>query len=414
MVMFGLLVGMALMQAIFALAFVRLFYRPPPQRVDDADLPKASILLSLRGADPHLANGLRRLMDQDYPDYELRIVVDGESDPAWQVVKEAVADTGFQNVHVSPLRERQATCSLKCSALVQLAKELEDSTEVVVMADADLVSHDDWMRELISPLTEPGVGATFGNRWFWPRDAWWGSLVRYLWNVAAVVPMWVFSIPWGGTFAMRWQTLRDTGLVEKWSKAMVEDAPIRSELEKQGLRLRFVPQLMMVNREDCDLPFSLDFIKRQLTWTKTYHPRWAPVVIHAFSTAFVMFAGILLVPIAWTAGDLQATIWAASGLVIYMACMIELLGLLERGVRHVIRRRDEKLHHFSFVARLKMLVAIPLTQAIHLIAVLLAMFRRRVAWRGVTYHVRGPWDVEMVGYRPFDQSAEAPDSNKSL
>ncbi len=411
---FTILVGMALIQAVLAIAFVRLFYRAPPPPVPDEHLPKASILLSLRGADPHLAKGLRRLMDQNYPDYELRIVVDHEGDASWQVVQEAVAATGFQYVHVSPLRERSETCSLKCAALVQLARELDESTEVVVLADADLVSHADWMRELIAPLTEDGVGATFGNRWFWPRNAYWGSLVRYLWNVAAVPPMYLFSIPWGGTFAMRWKTLRDTGLVEKWSKAVVEDAPVRTALEQQGLRLRFVPALMMVNREDCDLRFSLDFIKRQLTWTKIYHPRWAPVVFHAIFTTLILLAPIVLMAYGWLADAPLVAAWAGSGLAIYVAILIVLLEMMERGVRRVIRHRGEQVHRFPWSVRLKTLVAIPLTQTVHLIAVMMAVFRRHVAWRGVTYHVRGPWDIRMVGYQPFEQPTESVDSNTSL
>ena len=412
-IVFVILVGMALVQALLAAVFVRLFYRNPLS-VADERLPKASILLSLRGADPHLAQGLRRLMEQNYPDYELRIVVDHEGDASWQVVHDAIAVTGFRNAHVSPLRARSETCSLKCAALVQLARELDESTEVVVLADADLVSHADWLRELIAPLTEEGIGATFGNRWFWPRNAYWGSLVRYLWNAAAVPPMYLFSIPWGGTFAMRWKTLRDAGLLKKWSRAVVEDAPVRSALAQQGLRLRFVPQLMMVNREDCDLRFSLDFIKRQLTWTRIYHPRWAPVVVHAIFTTLILLAPVALVPIGLMTGAPHVSLWAGSGLAAYVLILIPLLEMMERGVCHVVRRRGEEVHYFPFLVRLKALIAIPLTQCVHLTATLLAIFRRHVAWRGVTYHVRGPWDVRMVGYQPFEQPTESMDSNTSL
>ena len=45
---------------------------------------------------------------------------------------------------------------------------------------------------------------------------------------------------------------------------------------------------------------------------------------------------------------------------------------------------------------------------------LLAMFRRRVAWRGVTYQIDGPWDIRMLDYRPYEQPSPSAESNLSL
>jgi hypothetical protein len=94
--------------------------------------------------------------------------------------------------------------------------------------------------------------------------------------------------------------------------------------------------------------------------------------------------------------------------------MVGLIGLLETGVRKVVANRGEETTTSSFVAWVKTVLAIPLTQCIHMTAVLLAIFRKQVAWRGVTYHVRGPWDVRMVGYKPYEQPADSVDSNVSL
>jgi hypothetical protein len=285
---------------------------------------------------------------------------------------------------------------------------------VVVLADADLVSHDDWLRELVAPLLDEGVGAAHGNRWFWPQQAGLGSLVRFLWNVAAVVPMYVFQIPWGGSFAIRASILRDSGLLDKWSKAVVEDAPVRSAIEQQGLKIHFVPGLMMVNREDCTLPFSLDFVKRQLTWTKIYHPRWAPVVAHAFLTTAALAMGLVMAATGVALGNPAAGAISAAAVLVYLAGMIGLIKLLDNSVRHVVASRDEPVWKFSTLAWAKMIPAILLTQCVHMVAVLLAIFRKRVKWRGVTYLVRGPWDVQMLDYQPYEQPSRSADSNLSL
>ena len=47
--------------------------------------PPVAIILSLRGADPGLEEGLRRLLTQDYDHYQLVVIVDHPSDPAWEV-----------------------------------------------------------------------------------------------------------------------------------------------------------------------------------------------------------------------------------------------------------------------------------------------------------------------------------------
>lgn len=410
----SLILAVCLFQAFWVAYFVRLLHGASAAEVDDGRLPRVSILLSLRGADPHLAKGLRRLMTQNYPEFELRIVVDRQEDPAWSVVDDAIRETGFRHVHVEPLREKRSTCSLKCSALVQLAESLSESCEVVVLADADLVSHADWLRDLVAPLAEEGVGATHGNRWFWPQEARLGSLVRYLWNVCAVIPMEVQKIPWGGTFAIQASILRDSGLLDKWSRAVVEDAPVRTALFEHGLTVKFVPRLMMVNREECGLPFSFDFIKRQLTWTKIYHPRWLPVVVHAFLSTMVFLLAIVLLVYGMLIQQPQIMLWSGGGLAAYFASSLVLICVMERAVRRVVRERGEETVSFSVPACLRMLIAIPLTQGIHFVAVLFAMLRRKVAWRGVTYHVRGPWQVEMLDYKPFEQKAFAQDGNTSL
>src|SRR5260370_1328737 len=63
--------------------FIALYLRPPvAPMIDDASLPRACILLPLRGTDPHLRQGLHQLLTQDYPNYALHIVVDSPDDPA--------------------------------------------------------------------------------------------------------------------------------------------------------------------------------------------------------------------------------------------------------------------------------------------------------------------------------------------
>lgn len=114
------------------------------------------------------------------------------------------------------MRDRPETCSLKNASLIQAYRGLEPEVEVVATIDADCTPHRTQLRELVAPLVDPQVGAATGDRWYMPEDAAWGGLIRYLWNAAAVVPMYWHRIAWGGTLAMRADFVRGTITAIAW------------------------------------------------------------------------------------------------------------------------------------------------------------------------------------------------------
>ena len=212
----------------------------------------------------------------------------------------------------------------------------------------------------------------------------------------------------------RARLLRECGLVEKWARAAVDDAPVRRALAERGLRLRFVPSLMMINREDCTMPFSLDFVTRQLMWTRLYHPNWLLVVIHAAFTTAILAASLASIVCGWAAGNVQAATWAVAGLGFYLAAMLILTGILESSVRHVARARGESVAWLTASILVRLPAAILVTQAMHAFAVVLATVKRCVTWRGVTYHIASPWDIRLLENRPLEPYAKTAGSNMSL
>ncbi len=112
----------------------------------DDKLPKTAIVLCLRGADPFLPNCLRALLNQNYPHYDLKLIVDRQEDPAWKIANDTIQELGATNVQISPLWFIRKSCSLKCSSLVQAVSELDNSYQVVALVDADTVVHPNWLR----------------------------------------------------------------------------------------------------------------------------------------------------------------------------------------------------------------------------------------------------------------------------
>ncbi|HEY3968195.1 MAG TPA: glycosyltransferase family 2 protein, partial [Planctomycetaceae bacterium] len=186
----GLLV-LWVVQLAPAVRYAATFRNSRPAQIANECLPKMCVHFPLRGADPHLALAMRSLLNQDYPDFELRIIIDSREDPAWEMVPEILRQyqqerdsasegggTRCSAVHVTTLREKRRTCSLIGSCLVQFVEELDDSCTLMAFADADMVVPPHWLREMASALVDPKVGTTLGNRWYAPSTADWGTLVR--------------------------------------------------------------------------------------------------------------------------------------------------------------------------------------------------------------------------------------------
>src|SRR5438132_10589985 len=155
----AILIALVSLQLIWAWRFARLFPPPSVRLVNEQELPRVVVLLPIRGADPSLAGCLRGLLNQDYPHYDVRIIIDSREDPAWRLVHEIVGTKPDPRVQVSLLETRRQTCGLKSSALLQAIGTLKESHQVIALIDADVIPHPGWLRDLVLPLTDPKVGA---------------------------------------------------------------------------------------------------------------------------------------------------------------------------------------------------------------------------------------------------------------
>ncbi|MBW4685481.1 MAG: glycosyltransferase family 2 protein [Komarekiella atlantica HA4396-MV6] len=408
------LLGWLAIQVFLTLVFIWYLRLSQKNLLPDDQLPKTAVILCLRGADPFLPNCLRSLLKQNYPNYDLKLIVDSHEDPAWKIASNTITEQGATNVQISPLRIVRNNCSLKCSSLVQAVRELDDSYKVVALVDADTIVHPNWLRELVSPLADAKVGATTGNRWYVPTGKHWGSLVRYIGNVSTVVQMFLFQIPWGGTLAVKTEVLHKTGLLDKWAQALGEDLMIHKALKKQGLQVKFVPSLLIVNREESDLPSLLDHLKRLMVYSRLYHPQWLALVSEAISS--ILFPTTVIVLFL---ESLLETQWETAALLfqsysIYTIGLLLLMLIVEYGVQQVIRLNEQPMTELSATTIIKMLIGIPLTQWVYGLALVSSLWISTVTWRGVSYRVKGPWNIRLVEYRPYQWLDQPVDSKVSL
>jgi len=400
-------------QVCFTLVFLWRICSYKKNLLPDEKLPKTAVILCLRGADPFLRNCLQALLNQNYSQYDLKLVIDRMEDPAWAIATDTVQKHQATNVEISPLRTIRENCSLKCSSIIQAITDLDDSYQAIALVDADTIVHTHWLRELVTPLAHPQVGATTGNRWYVPTGSHWGSIVRYMWNVSAVVQMYLYNIPWGGTLAVKTEVLHQTKLLDRWGKAFCEDTMISDILAKHHMQVKFVPSLIMLNQEECNLSELKSWMQRQILFCRLYHPHWLAVVGNAILT--ILFPTLLTVLFlaALLTGQWYAAILSFSCYGSYVVALMLIVLFLEQAVQ-LIRSHHQPSTQLSIATIFKMLMAIPLTQSVYGSAFLSSLWMSKVTWRGITYQFKGPWNIRLVEYRPYQSSDTSASKNISV
>lgn len=359
--------------------------------------PPAAIVLCLKGNDPSLEECLTGLIGQDYPDFQLHIVIHSPSDPA----NDAVRDF-FSTLRLKPeiqyLQPFDNHCSLKCAALAQAIESLSPEIEVVALVDSDAIVDPRWLADLVTPLRDAAVGATTGNRWYRPEGSQWGALVRMVWNAAAVVQMQRYDIAWGGSLAMRTAVIQQCGLLPRWRRAFCEDTLLNSVLKQHKLSLRRVPRLVVENQETISLLPAFHWISRQLLTVRLHHRAWPMVLGHGLATGIASIVAPLLAVGLFLSGASSDGGMLVTAIVVYQVVNGVLLSMIGRSNRQAIdgRESDQQSGPPPQWSRIKYLAAVWVTQVLQPFAVWQANSMERVNWRGAKYAVKNSRSVKLL------------------
>jgi len=385
-------------------------YPPRPFPIPQGQtLPRAAVLLSIRGADPSLWECLQGLVGQNYPDYDIHIVIDSPEDPAWRIISHFLDRENGPRIQPMLLEDRKDTCSLKMSALVQAIRAMDESYRVVVLIDADVVPYPDWLRDLVVPLADPKVGATTGVRWFAPSGKRLGSMVRLAWNAGASSQMSFFHIPWGGSLAFRAEVLRGSDLLALWSRSFGEDTSTWRVLRSLGLILHHVPAATMVNRETIGLGSCFAFIRRQLLSARLHHESWPVIALAMLGTVLSLAGASVLAVLALASGNGAPALGVAALLAVFSVLTASAWIWADRQINRLAHRRGEEAYDFSW----KCLLAVPLTLAVHVTCLVSASFLRKIEWRGITYRLYGRKRLQLLEYHPY-RVTRSPNSKSSV
>lgn len=398
-----LLLGAAAVQLSIAIKFQKHFDTLESAPMPLAEQQSAVVVICVRGCDPSLESCLIGVLNQNYANYSVQMIVDHQSDQAWDFVQDIKSKHDDRGIlSIVEMQNPLETCSLKCSGIVQAIGIIDKQTKYVAFLDADVAPHRDWLAELTGPLLDPEVGGVTGNQWFEPdAGSGVGSLLRSTWNAGALVPTIFFANPWAGSFAMTLQNILDSGLVEIWSQSVVDDGPIKKTINDIGLRVEFAPSLIMVNRESCTFGFTNRWVTRMLTWSRLYESTFFLSIIHAVFSNSVMIANFVILVLTILTGSITATLIAVVALLGSGWMCAKSYQLTRRCVTRSCQLRGQTLAPLKHRRFLGVLATVAMTHLIYGVSCVRAIFVRRISWREITYELKSSNKIKRLNYAPY-------------
>jgi cellulose synthase/poly-beta-1,6-N-acetylglucosamine synthase-like glycosyltransferase len=397
------LVGAAMVQWSISLVFLNRFRRRKSADIGDGVQKKAAVIMSVRGCDPSLGDSLMGVLNQEYSDYCVHLVVDHKTDQAWDFVHDLKSKHDpHDRLVIHEMLNPAETCSLKCHAIVQAFEQVSADTLLVALLDADVTPHARWLAELTGPLSDPAVGAVTGSQWFEPDSpVSIGSMTRTAWNAGAMVLTIIFCNPWAGSFAMRRSDVEASGLLETWKRSIVDDGPIRAAVNRLGLEIQFAPSLIMVNREPCTFAYVNRWVTRMLTWSRLYEKTYFLSVIHAVFSNTVMIANFAVLFFAlgiqdWMAAGAAAVLLIVSG-ILSVAAYVAARGCAV----HSCRLRGVELPKLHFARLIAVFALVAVGQMVYGISSLRALVAKKISWREITYELKNQHEIKRLDYQPY-------------
>jgi len=354
--------------------------------------PFASVIAPTRGLDEGLRENIEPLLKQNYPEYEVIFVTDRADDLSVPLIEEVVSSSAH------PSRIVFAGAAVDSGQKVQnlrfAVSQVDPRSEVLVFVDTDARPDVDWLKSLVAPLSDERIGAATGYRWFIPALGGFASHLRSVWNASITSALGRRedkNFCWGGSTAIRRTTFDQLNIKERWRGTVSDDFTVTRVLQEARLPVHFVPNCLIPSLDNCNFRELLEFSNRQLKITRTYAPHlWKSVLIGSLIFTAVFFGGLILVATRAIQGRSFA-------LPLFLLFLIYVLGALKSYIRLRAVTRPLKVYQEQLLKSLPAhLLLWPVASALFLMNAVVALYSRRIEWRGITYELKSATEAVII------------------
>ncbi|MCL4335874.1 MAG: glycosyltransferase family 2 protein [Candidatus Thermoplasmatota archaeon] len=275
---------------LISLVFIGLTYlalvRSKSEDYEPFDLLSVLVIVPCRGLDYSLEANLRSIANQDYPNYKVVAVVDGEDDPAIDIIKKIGINWMLtQNVCIS--------CSGKVRAL-STAIESETSYDIYVIADSDIYVERNWLLELVSPFKSPDCGISTTFPYFRPIGGFW-SKMKMVWGFVGqgMMESKLTRFGWGGSLAFRPSLLSGENF-DFFKGYISDDIALTKLCQKEGKTIAYVKKAMPVVNSPDDFNTFMEWANRQTALTVYSTKKYLYYGILFYGSSIFLFSASLI------------------------------------------------------------------------------------------------------------------------
>ena len=343
-----------------------------------------------KGADLDLAGNLAAVFRQDYPDYEVVLVVEHAGDPACATIQRVQAEhprVASQLV----IAGRAAGVGQKVHNLRAATAQIPDKIAYLAFLDSDSQPRPEWLRAAVAQLDGPGREAATGYRWFVHERP---TPANYLLtsinaSLVALGGPWTYGLVWGGAWAISRATFERLDFRGAWSAALSDDLVAGRVLRRAGLPVRFEPACVVASPLDRTPGEAFSFLRRQYLIGRYYAPAWW----------WMALANTSLRNLAWLASGVLAGCgvpgegWIPGGILLALYALDVFRGwIIQDAARIYFGTRHPALGPWR---RLCPWIG-PAAALVHWLGILASAVGRTVAWRGIRYQLRRGGNVAAV------------------
>jgi ceramide glucosyltransferase len=326
--------------------------------------PAVTVLKPVYGLEKNLKANLRGFCHQDYPAYQVVFSAQRENDPAIPLLYELQQEFGAEKVAVV-VKNIQAGMNGKVNNL--LGGITAARHDVLVISDSDIRVRPDYLKAVVSPLSNPDVGCVCTPFKAVCADRWYEKLELLSMN-ADFLPSVVFALATGASnysngqsITIRRETLEKIGGLASLGDYLVEDYEIGRRIWESGKRMIVAPYFIEAT---VDLKSAGQWWSHQVYWdqnTRAARPGGFFATVFTRSVPFALLYALLrlLDPV---------------GLAVLAGAVA--LRLTTAGIALIAVRDREGL---------RSLMLLPVRDVLGLVSWALAFTQRTVTWRGTEF-----------------------------
>lgn len=348
------------------------------------------LILPCKGIDPGFQENIDSWFEQDCADMHLVFAVATADDSAYAELKKAVVrheGKGARHaasIVVAGIDNRRAQ---KLTNQLAAVHSVEAYGGILVFADSDIRPDSGFVSRLVAPLSEAGVGATTGFRWYHPPTPTLGAMLRSTWNAGALPFLCdpEHNFAWGGAMAIPGSVFFDAGVDKAWDRAVSDDFPFTLAVRRHGLEVRFVTSCIAISHEGSSVLETLEFTNRQSVISRVYFPFlwWSAAIVHSFANLLPLYGlGCVITYVltgdpAWLVGG---------GCLVLLPLSVANAGLLLQSVKKLLPSISVDLERL----RWRYMLCAPLASLLSLVNTIYSSTTRTIHWRGICYELRSP------------------------